>query len=57
MTFFVRRAHDGYRWQLKNDSGRLLAKSSETYQDKRDCMHAIALVKKADSDKVVEEEI
>jgi len=40
---------------LKAANGKNIANSGEGYKDKKDCLHAIELVKKAGSDKVVEE--
>jgi uncharacterized protein len=56
MTFHVRKDVRGeWRWNLTAANGKKIAMSGEGYKDKKDCLHAISLVKKATSDKVVEE--
>ena len=58
MTFIVRKdARGQWRWSLTAANGRKIAASGEGYKDKKDCLHAIELVKKACNDKVVEESI
>jgi uncharacterized protein YegP (UPF0339 family) len=36
-----------WRWQLRATNNRIIADSGEGYQDKRDCLHGIELVKNA----------
>ena len=56
MTFHIKKdARGEWRWNLKAANGKNIANSGEGYKDKKDCLHAIELVKKAGSDKVVEE--
>jgi uncharacterized protein YegP (UPF0339 family) len=56
MTFHVRKDARGlWRWNLTAINGRKIASSTEGYKDKKDCLHAIELVRKAANDKVVEE--
>jgi uncharacterized protein YegP (UPF0339 family) len=56
MTFHVKKDAKGeWRWNLTAANGKKIATSGEGYKDKKDCMHAIELVKKAGADKVVEE--
>jgi uncharacterized protein YegP (UPF0339 family) len=35
-----------YRWRFTAKNGRIIAVSSESYKNKTDCEHAIALVKR-----------
>ena len=43
---------DEWRWRLVASNGKVIATSSEGYADKRDCLHAITLVKSASGAKV-----
>ena len=56
MTFRLRKDVRGeWRWSLTAANGKKIATSGEGYKDKKDCLHAIDLVRKASDDKVVEE--
>lgn len=56
MTFHLKKdARGEWRWNLTAANGKKIAASGEGYKDKKDCMHAIELVKKAANDKIVEE--
>jgi uncharacterized protein YegP (UPF0339 family) len=39
-------ARKEYRWRLKATNGQIIATSGEGYKDKRDCEHAIDVIKK-----------
>ena len=46
MAYYVYKDKAGeWRWYLEAANGRKLADSGEGYIDKRDCLHAIELVK------------
>lgn len=48
MTFEYGQDREGqWRWRLKAVNARVLAESSETYEDESDCVDAILLVKTA----------
>ena len=56
MTFRLRKDVRGeWRWSLTAANGKKIAISGEGYKDKKDCLHAIELVKKAGGDKIVED--
>jgi uncharacterized protein YegP (UPF0339 family) len=44
-----------FRWRCKASNGQIVASSSEGYKAKRDCEHAIDLIKKGASKATVEE--
>ena len=44
-----------YRWRLKATNGQVIATSGQGYQDKRDCEHAIDVIKKGAANAKVEE--
>lgn len=55
LTFFYHKdAKEEWRWYLWADNGRKIATSGESYHNKKDCLHAIDLVK-ASKDYPVEE--
>ena len=37
---------NGWRWRFISNSGRIIAVSSESYEDKASCLRAIEIVKK-----------
>ena len=39
-------ARNAYRWRLKATNGQVIATSGQGYKDKRDCEHAIDVIKK-----------
>jgi uncharacterized protein len=56
MTYHVKKDAKGeWRWNLTAPNGKKIANSGEGYKDKKDCLHAIDLVKKSAGGKVVEE--
>jgi uncharacterized protein YegP (UPF0339 family) len=44
------------RWRLKSTNGQIIASSGQGYKDKRDCEHAIDVIKKGAAKAKVEEE-
>ena len=56
MPFHVKKDAKGeWRWNLTAANGKKVATSGEGYKDKKDCLHAIDLVKKSGTEKVVED--
>ena len=45
-----------YRWRLQGGNSRILAASSEGYEKKKDCLHAIHLVKQTSPNAPVKDE-
>jgi uncharacterized protein YegP (UPF0339 family) len=48
-------ASDDTRWRLKATNGQIIATSGQGYKDKRDCEHAIDVIKTGAADAKVEE--
>ena len=48
-------AKQEYRWRLKSTNGQTIASSGQGYKDKRDCEHAIDVIKKGAEKAGVEE--
>ncbi len=48
-------AKNEYRWRLKATNGQIIASSGQGYKDKRDCEHAIDVIKKGAEKAKVEE--
>ena len=44
-----------HRWRLKSSNGQIIATSGQGYKDKRDCEHAIDVIKKGAEKAKVEE--
>jgi uncharacterized protein YegP (UPF0339 family) len=49
-------ASDDTRWRLKATNGQIIATSGQGYKDKRDCEHAIDVIKTGAADAKVEQE-
>ena len=47
---------DDYRWRLQSGNNKVIAASSEGYEEKDDCLHAIDLVKRHASNAPVKDE-
>jgi uncharacterized protein YegP (UPF0339 family) len=49
-------ASEDTRWRLKATNGQIIATSGQGYKDKRDCDHAIEVIKDGASDAKIEQE-
>lgn len=55
MSYYVRKATDGWRWRLRAANNKIIAESGEAYVNKSDCLAAIQLVKSSSSAPVKDE--
>lgn len=55
MTYYIYKDNQGlWRWYLQANNNKTIAVSSESYNNKQDCLHAISLVKSSNSAPVYE---